>query len=149
MRDRDDVGAGIGTIGPQGALQVPSQATLFDAATENGDEPERALLEQLIAATKLYNRSDAIQDLFDFTVRLRAFAPVQRNAAPYPEAGTYPRGDRTGLVDAVLAGCQGEGARPLLILRTMGSRGFCLRRSRYRGGGSFLTVPSSFRLSAT
>src|SRR5258708_15467438 len=43
----------------------------------NSDEEarDRALIEQLIAATRLYASSTAIRELLDFTVRLRAFAP--------------------------------------------------------------------------
>ncbi len=39
------------------------------------DERERALLDQLIAETKLYNTSKAVQELFDFINRLREFGP--------------------------------------------------------------------------
>ncbi len=119
MRHVDDFGFRTGKIGPQGALQVPAQATLFDATTENGDEPERALIEQLIAATKLYNRSDAIQDLLEFTIRLRAFAPFNAMLLHI---------QKPGLTHAATARdwwtrfrrVPKEGARPLLILRTMG-----------------------------
>lgn len=119
MRRRDDVGFRTGIIEPQGALQVPSRATLFDAATENGDEPERALLEQLITATKLYNRSDAIQDLFDFTIRLRAFAPFNAMLLHIQKPGlTHAATARDWWTRFHRA--PREGARPLLILRTMG-----------------------------
>ena len=98
---------------------MPSQRTLFDATTENGDEPERALLEQLIAATKLYNRSEAIQDLFDFTIRLRAFAPFNAMLLHIQKPGLTHAATaldwwtRFGRVPR-------EGARPLLVLRAMG-----------------------------
>ena len=98
---------------------MPAQKTLFDATTENGDEPDRALLEQLIAATKLYNRSEAIQDLFDFTIRLRAFAPFNAMLLHI---------QKPGLTHAATAHdwwtrfrrAPREGARPLLVLRAMG-----------------------------
>ena len=98
---------------------MPSQETTFDATTENGDEPERALLEQLIAATKLYNRSEAIQDLFDFTIRLRAFAPFNAMLLHIQKPGLTHAATardwwtRFGRVPR-------EGARPLLVLRAMG-----------------------------
>ena len=98
---------------------MPAQKTLLDATTENGDEPDRALLEQLIAATKLYNRSEAIQDLFDFTIRLRAFAPFNAMLLHI---------QKPGLTHAATAHdwwtrfrrAPREGARPLLVLRAMG-----------------------------
>ena len=98
---------------------MPSQATLFDATTENGDEPERALIEQLIAATKLYNSSDAIQDLFDFTIRLRAFAPFNAMLLHIQKPGlTHAATARDWWTRFHRA--PKEGARPLLILRIMG-----------------------------
>ena len=119
MRHMEDINFKIGKIRPWGALQVPSQRTLFDATTENGDEPERALIEQLIDATKLYNRSEAIQDLFDFTIRLRAFAPFNAMLLHIQKPGLTHAATardwwtRFGRVPR-------EGARPLLILRAMG-----------------------------
>ncbi len=119
MRHVGDFGFRTGKIGPPGVLQVASQATLFDATTENGDEPERALLEQLIAATKLYNRSDAIQDLFDFTIRLRAFAPFNAMLLHIQKPGlTHAATARDWWTRFRRA--PREGARPLLILRTKG-----------------------------
>lgn len=98
---------------------MPLQKTLFDATTENGDEPDRALIEQLIAATNLYNRSEAIQDLFDFTIRLRAFAPFNAMLLHIQKPGLTHAATardwwtRFGRVPR-------EGARPLLVLRAMG-----------------------------
>ncbi|MCY4584921.1 MAG: ImmA/IrrE family metallo-endopeptidase [Bryobacterales bacterium] len=80
---------------------------------------ERALIEQLIAATKLYNSSEAIQELFDFTIRLREFAPFNAMLLHIQKPGLthaatardwwsrFRRKPKTG-------------ARPLLILRVMG-----------------------------
>ena len=39
------------------------------------EDRDRALIEQLIAATRLYETSDSIRELLEFTVRLRRFAP--------------------------------------------------------------------------
>ena len=62
-----------------GMAEEPSahfvQPDLFDAQPAAQDETERALIDQLIAATKLYNSGEAIKELFAFTIRLREFAP--------------------------------------------------------------------------
>ena len=100
--------------------------TKFDWMPENGpaglksvDERERALLDQLIAATGLYNTSKAVRELFEFTARLRAFAPFNAMLLHIQKPGLRhaatardwrERFDRTPKKDA----------RPLLILRTMG-----------------------------
>jgi hypothetical protein len=51
------------------------QPDLFDGQPSAQDDTERALIDQLIAATKLYNSGEAIKELFAFTIRLREFAP--------------------------------------------------------------------------
>ena len=83
------------------------------------DQHERALIEQLIAATRLYDSSEAVQELFDFMIKLREFAPfnamllhIQKpgltHAAPARDWWSrFRRAPKTG-------------ARPLLILRVMG-----------------------------
>ena len=68
---------------------LAEQADLF-GATQAQDPQERALIEQLIAATKLYelergNRGAVL--LHDQLARVR---PVQCNAAAHPEAGPDP-----------------------------------------------------------
>ncbi|MDE0111877.1 MAG: ImmA/IrrE family metallo-endopeptidase [Albidovulum sp.] len=80
---------------------------------------ERALIEQLIGATRLYDSCTAIQDLFDFAIRFRRFAPfnamllhIQKPGLTFAATaadwknkfGRWPK----------------QYARPLLILRTMG-----------------------------
>lgn len=95
------------------------QADLFDNATEPKDEPERALIDQLIAATKLYDSSDAIHELFNFTIRLREFAPFNAMLLHI---------QKPGLTHAATAQdwwrrfrrVPRKGARPLLILRMKG-----------------------------
>lgn len=83
------------------------------------DDRERALLDQLIAATRLYNTNKAVRDLFDFTVRLRAFAPfnamllhIQKPGLSHAATALDWR-ERFGRVPK-------KDARPLLILRAMG-----------------------------
>ncbi len=80
---------------------------------------ERALIDQLIVATKLYNNSKAIHELVEFTIRLRAFAPFNAMLLHI---------QKPGLTHAATANDWWErfgrapksGARPLLVLRTMG-----------------------------
>ncbi|WP_137157409.1 hypothetical protein [Rhizobium sp. FKL33] len=55
-------------------VQQPLQSELFEPKEEE-KTTERALIDQLIAATRLYDSSEAIQELLDFTARLREFAP--------------------------------------------------------------------------
>ena len=83
------------------------------------DQGERALIDQLIAATRLYDSSEAIQELFDFTIRLREFAPFNAMLLHIQKPGLthaatahdwwsrFRRQPKTS-------------ARPLLILRVMG-----------------------------
>lgn len=83
------------------------------------EERERALIEQLIAATRLYETRRAVQELLDFTIRLRAFAPfnamllhIQKPGLTYAAtAADWHR--RFGRAPNI-------GARPLLVLRAMG-----------------------------
>lgn len=83
------------------------------------DPTERALIDQLIAATRLYNTGEAVQALLEFTIRLREFAPFNAMLLHI---------QKPGLTHAATAWDwwtrfgrrPKEGARPLLILRTMG-----------------------------
>ncbi len=83
------------------------------------DPTERALIDQLIAATRLYDSSKAVQELFDFIVRLREFAPFNAMLLHI---------QKPGLTHAATARdwwrrfrrVPKTGARPLLVLRTMG-----------------------------
>lgn len=88
----------------------------------SGDEQEpqqRALIEQLIAATKLYDSSEAIHELFAFTIRLREFAPFNAMLLHIQKPGLTHAATaqdwwrRFGRVPK-------KGARPLLVLRTKG-----------------------------
>jgi hypothetical protein len=86
---------------------------------ETEEERERALIEQLIAATRLYESRASVKELMDFIIRLRAFAPfnamllhIQKPGLTYAAtaADWHQRFDRVPIL----------GRRPLLILRTMG-----------------------------
>lgn len=98
---------------------ISVQADLFDKAAEPKDEAERTLIDQLIAATKLYDSGEAIQELFNFTIRLREFAPFNAMLLHIQKPGLTHAATaqdwwrRFGRVPK-------KGTRPLLILRTMG-----------------------------
>ena len=86
---------------------------------ESVDPAERALIDQLIAATRLYNTRTAVQELLDFTIRLREFAPfnamllhIQKPELTHA-ATARDWWTRFGRIPKT-------GTRPLLILRTMG-----------------------------
>ena len=88
-------------------------------SAEQVDQAERALIDQLIAATRLYNTRAAVQELLDFTIRLREFAPFNAMLLHIQKPGLTHAATardwwtRFGRVPKT-------GARPLLILRTMG-----------------------------
>lgn len=86
---------------------------------EDLDPTERALIEQLIAATNLYDSTEAVQELLAFTTKLRAFAPfnalllhIQKPGLTHA-ASAHDWWDRFRRVPK-------KGTRPLLVLRTMG-----------------------------
>ena len=96
-----------------------AQKSLFESEDRLAIGSERALIDQLIAATKLYNSSKAIHELFEFTIKLRAFAPFNAMLLHI---------QKPGLTHAATARdwwkrfgrAPKRGARPLLILRTVG-----------------------------
>ena len=87
--------------------------------SEKIKENDRALIEQLISATKLYRSSAAVHDLFKFIVRLREFAPFNAMLLHIQKPGLTHAAtardwcDRFGRVPVT-------GARPLLVLRMKG-----------------------------
>ena len=98
---------------------TPYQKDLFAERPKEDSPAERALIDQLIAATKLYDSSEAIQELFAFTVRLREFAPfnamllhIQKPGLTHA-ASAHDWWHRFGRVPK-------KGARPLLVLRMKG-----------------------------
>ena len=92
---------------------------IYSSNVQPIDQHERALIEQLIAATRLYNSSKAIQELFDFMIKLREFAPFNAMLLHI---------QKPGLSHAATAHdwwsrfrrVPKKGVRPLLILRVMG-----------------------------
>lgn len=95
----------------------PLQADLFDVADR--EETGRALIEQLIADTRLYTDAKAAYEMLDFVARLRAVAPfnamllhiqkpyVTHVATAADWEGRFRRQPKAG-------------ARPLIVLRTYG-----------------------------
>jgi hypothetical protein len=95
-----------------------AQDDLF-ASLEDHKPQERALIEQLIAATKLYDSSEAVQELLAFTIRLREFAPFNAMLLHIQKPGlthaatAHDWWHRFGRVPK-------KGTRPLLVLRMKG-----------------------------
>ena len=110
-----------------------TMSTIEPARGGSDDQADRALIDQLIAATRLYNSSKAVQELFDFVVRLREFAPFNAMLLHI---------QKPGLTHAATArdwwgrfGCAPKlGARPLLILRVMGPVDFVFDILDVEGG---------------
>ncbi len=110
-----------GYVAPAGqSTEAPPASTLAEAlASDQAEARDRALIEQLIAATRLYSTADAIKELLEFTTRLRAFAPfnamllhIQKPGLTYAATAAdwwerFQRVPKTG-------------TRPLLVMRAMG-----------------------------
>jgi len=69
--------------GSRRSVKEPPQLDLFDEPTRD----DRALIDQLIAATRLYDSRKALLELFAFTIRLRAFAPFNAMILHIQRAG--------------------------------------------------------------
>lgn len=95
------------------------QHDLFGSHPQGRDNTERALIDQLIAATKLYDTGAAIQELLAFTIKLREFAPFNAMLLHIQKPGLTHAATandwfkRFGRVPK-------KGTRPLLVLRTKG-----------------------------
>jgi hypothetical protein len=95
------------------------QHDLFGNQPKERDDAERVLIDQLIAATKLYSSGEAIKELFAFTIRLREFAPFNAMLLHIQKPGLTHAATaqdwhkRFGRVPK-------KGTRPLLVLRTKG-----------------------------
>ena len=92
----------------------PNWSSIFDEEAQ-----DRALIEQLIAATRLYASSTAIKELLEFAIRLRAFAPFNAMLLHIQKPGVTHAAtvadwwQRFGRIPK-------KGARPLIVLRVMG-----------------------------
>jgi hypothetical protein len=98
---------------------APFQKDLFTPKPQEKVSAEQALIDQLIAATKLYDSSEAIEALFAFTINLREFAPFNAMLLHIQKPGlthaatAHDWWQRFGRVPK-------KGTRPLLVLRTKG-----------------------------
>ena len=111
-------GARLGGLFRSSAIGPPVE-DLIETRSEQVEERERALIEQLISATRLYETSEGVRQLLEFTARLRGFAPfnamllhIQKPGLTHAAtaADWYLRFRRRPKRDA----------RPLMVLRTMG-----------------------------
>ena len=68
---------------------------LFDEAAT------RSLLDQLLVDSRLYRRSNDYQDLLNFVVRLRDFAPFNAMLLQVQKPGLHLRCFRAGLVGEI------------------------------------------------
>tara|TARA_R110002074_G_scaffold255653_2_gene428084 strand:- start:47 stop:1174 length:1128 start_codon:yes stop_codon:yes gene_type:complete len=98
---------------------APFQKDLFTPKPQEKVSAEQALIDQLIAATKLYDSSEAIEALFAFTINLREFAPFNAMLLHIQKPGlthaatAHDWWQRFGRVPK-------KGMRPMLVLRTKG-----------------------------
>lgn len=98
---------------------VQLMAARYRVIASCADAPERALVDELIAATSLYDTRETVQELVDFIARVRTFAPFNAMLLHI---------QKPGLTHAATARdwwnrfrrVPKRGARPLLVLRTMG-----------------------------
>lgn len=91
--------------------------------TEEIHADERTLIDQLVAATRLYNTSESVQELLEFTIRMRRFAPFNGMLLHIQKPGlTHAASARDWLTR--FGRTPKLGARPLLILQTMGPVNF-------------------------
>ncbi|MDP2355082.1 MAG: ImmA/IrrE family metallo-endopeptidase [Beijerinckiaceae bacterium] len=98
---------------------VAFQKDIFGPSSSGVASGERALIEQLIAATRLYDSSEAVEELFAFTVRLREFAPFNAMLLHIQKPGLTHVATAQDWW-ARFKRVPKKGARPLLILRTKG-----------------------------
>ena len=126
---RDPIALGTRAPDPQRLFDIDNLRGLFDSPDTvqqaefelnlQIEARDRALIEQLIAATRLYATSDDVKQLLEFTIRLRGFAPFNAMLLHI---------QKPGLTHAATAAdwwkrfrrVPKDGARPLLVLRTMG-----------------------------
>lgn len=114
-RDKDQEDFFLGTA-PNKRQPV---GDLFQSADEAEEERDRALVDQLIADTRLYDSAQAIKELLAFTVRLRHIAPFNAMLLHIQKPGlsfaARPKDwrERFGRKPK-------QYARPLVILRNFG-----------------------------
>ncbi|TVR06595.1 MAG: ImmA/IrrE family metallo-endopeptidase [Salinarimonadaceae bacterium] len=92
---------------------------LFAHADLGRHDTERALIDQLVAATRLYDTGQSVRELTDFIVRLRAFAPFNAMLLHIQKPGLTHAASAKDWWQR-FGRAPTRGARPLLVLRTMG-----------------------------
>jgi len=96
------------------------QAAFFDDAPENYEaHSARSLLDQLLLDSQLYKQSTSYQELLDFVVRLRNFAPFNAMLLQIQKPGLRFAASRYDWWERFKRRPK-EGARPLLILWPFG-----------------------------
>ena len=100
---------------------------------EQVDQAERVLIDQLISATRLYNSSKQVHELFAFIARLSEFAPFNAMLLHIQKPGLTHAATVRDLWSRF--GCVPKsGARPLLVLRALGPVDFVFDILDVEGG---------------
>lgn len=95
------------------------QPDLFDAAEQRENAQGRALIDELIASTRLYDSAAAIRELFDFTARLRHVSPFNAMLLHIQKPGLSFAASAKDW-DRRFHRWPRPAARPLLVLRSFG-----------------------------
>lgn len=103
----------------QNTDSVFQNITCIESKIDRTDETSQALIDQLISATQLYHNSSARQELLEFIVRFRAFAPFNAMLLHIQKPGLTHAATTEDWKKRFNRKPKST-ARPLLILRTMG-----------------------------
>lgn len=97
----------------------PSQRPLFDDTDAAGADRDRSLLDQLLTDSRLYRSTQEYQNLLDFVVRLRNFAPFNAMLLQIQKPGLMYAASARDWRERFKRSPK-ENARPLLILWPFG-----------------------------
>lgn len=97
----------------------PSGKDLFQIAAEEEQDRDRALVDQLIAETRLYDSAKALKELLDFTTRLRHLAPFNAMLLHIQKPGLSFAARQQDWLNRFQRRPK-RNARPLVILRNFG-----------------------------
>ncbi|MCT2538748.1 ImmA/IrrE family metallo-endopeptidase [Sedimentimonas flavescens] len=92
---------------------------LFEAADEAEEERNRALVDQLIADTRLYDTAKGVKELLEFTARMRHIAPFNAMLLHIQKPGLSFAARPKDWLDRFLRWPKAH-ARPLVVLRNFG-----------------------------
>lgn len=108
-----------GLFDEEPSTPTPVHVGLFDAAEEADEQRDRALVDQLIADTRLYDSAQAVKKLLEFTVRLRHIAPFNAMLLHIQKPGlSFPARPKDWLER--FRRRPKAYARPLVVLRNFG-----------------------------